>query len=146
MLIRRIARPLLSAVFIGQGVETLRNPKVGADAAQPAVEGLRRLPDPVGSSVPTDPETFARINAAVQISGGVLLATGKVPRIASAVLACTVVPGSLGGHMFWSEADPERKAQKRRDFLTDLSLLGGLGSEKLRPPNLWPSANRLGPS
>jgi uncharacterized membrane protein YphA (DoxX/SURF4 family) len=126
MVIRRIARPLLSAVFIGQGVETLRNPKVGAEAAQPTVEGLRQLPDPVGPNVPTDPETFARINAAVQISGGLLLATGKVPRIASAVLAVTVIPGSLGGHQFWSETDSARKAEKRRGFLTDLSLLGGL--------------------
>jgi uncharacterized membrane protein YphA (DoxX/SURF4 family) len=126
MVIRRIARPLLSAVFIGQGVETLRNPKLGAEAAQPTVEGLRQLPDPVGPNVPTDPETFARINAAVQISGGLLLATGKVPRIASAVLAFTVVPGSLGGHQFWTETDQARKAEKRRAFLTDLSLLGGL--------------------
>lgn len=126
MLIRRIARPLLSAVFIGQGVETLRNPTVGAEAAQPTVEGLRQLPDPVGGNVPTDPETFARINAAVQISGGLLLATGKVPRLASAVLAFTVIPGSLGGHQFWSETDATRKAEKRRGFLTDLSLLGGL--------------------
>jgi uncharacterized membrane protein YphA (DoxX/SURF4 family) len=126
MVIRRIARPLLSAVFIGQGVETLRNPQAGAEAAKPTVEGLRQLPDPVGPNVPTDPETFARINAAVQISGGLLLATGKVPRIASAVLAFTVVPGSLGGHQFWSETDPARKAEKRRGFLNDLSLLGGL--------------------
>ncbi len=126
MVIRRIARPLLSAVFIGQGVETLRNPQVGAEAAQPTVEGLRQLPDPVGPNVPTDPETFARINAAVQISGGLLLATGKVPRIASAVLALTVVPGSLGAHQFWTETDSTRKAEKRRGFLTDLSLLGGL--------------------
>ncbi len=126
MLIRRIARPLLSAVFIGQGVETLRNPTVGAEAAQPAMEGLRQLPDPVGTKVPTDPETFARINAAVQISGGLLLATGKVPRVASAVLAFTVIPGSLGHHQFWSETDSARKAEKRRGFLTDISLLGGL--------------------
>jgi uncharacterized membrane protein YphA (DoxX/SURF4 family) len=126
MVIRRIARPLLSAVFIGQGVETLRNPQVGVEAARPTMEGLRQLPDPVGPNVPTDPETFARINAAVQISGGLLLATGKLPRIASAVLAFTVIPGSLGGHQFWSETDPARKVEKRRGFLTDLSLLGGL--------------------
>jgi uncharacterized membrane protein YphA (DoxX/SURF4 family) len=126
MLIRRIARPLLSAVFIGQGVDSLRNPKAAADAARPTVEGLQALPDPVGSKVPSDVETFARINAAVQIGGGLLLATGKMPRVASAALACTVIPGNLGAHMFWTEVDPERKAQKRRDFLTDLSLLGGL--------------------
>ncbi len=55
-----------------------------------------------------------------------MLATGRLPRLASAALVATVVPGSLGGHLFWTETDPERKAQQRRDFLTDLSLLGGL--------------------
>ncbi|MCV7093049.1 DoxX family protein, partial [Mycobacterium interjectum] len=126
MLIRRIARPLLSAVFIGQGIDSLLNPKPAAEAAAPAVDGLRALPDPVGSAIPSDPQTFAQINAAVQIGGGLLLATGKAPRIASAALAFTVLPANLGAHMFWSESDPALKAQKRKDFLTDLSLLGGL--------------------
>ena len=54
------------------------------------------------------------------------LRPAKLPRIASAALAFTVIPGSLGGHLFWTESDPERKAQKRRGLLTDLSLLGGL--------------------
>ncbi|HEV7580196.1 MAG TPA: DoxX family protein [Mycobacterium sp.] len=126
MLIRRIARPLLSVAFIGQGVDALRNPKPAADAARPALEGIRQLPDPIGAKVPSDPETFARINAAVQVGGGLLLATGKAPRLASAALAFTVIPGSIGGHMFWNESDPQRKADERRALLTDLSLLGGL--------------------
>jgi uncharacterized membrane protein YphA (DoxX/SURF4 family) len=126
MLIRRIARPLLSAVFIGQGIDSLRNPKPAAEAAAPTVDGLRALPDPVGSSIPSDPQTFAQITAAVQIGGGLLLATGKAPRVASAALALTVLPANLGAHMFWSESDPQVKAQKRKDFLTDLSLVGGL--------------------
>jgi uncharacterized membrane protein YphA (DoxX/SURF4 family) len=126
MLIRRIARPLLSAVFIGQGIDSLLNPKPAAEAAAPAVDGLRALPDPVGSSIPSDPQTVAQINAAVQIGGGLLLATGKAPRIASAALALTVLPANLGAHMFWTESDPQLKAQKRMDFLTDLSLVGGL--------------------
>src|ERR1700754_1398896 len=126
MLIRRIARPLLSVAFIGQGVDALRNPKPAADAARPALDGMRKLPDPVGTNVPSDAENFARINAAVQIGGGLLLATGRMPRLASAALAFTVIPGSLGGHMFWNQPDPQRKADERRAFMTDLSLLGGL--------------------
>jgi uncharacterized membrane protein YphA (DoxX/SURF4 family) len=126
MLIRRFARPLLSAVFIGQGIETLRNPSVTLEAAEPTVAALRNLPEPYGDKVPSNPETAARITAAVQVSGGVLLATGKLPRIASAALALTVIPGSLAGHQFWAESDPQRKAEKRRGLLTDLSLLGGL--------------------
>ncbi|ORA16911.1 DoxX family protein [Mycobacterium arosiense] len=126
MVLRRIARPLLSVAFIGQGVNSLLNPKSAAEAAAPAVDGLQALPDSVSSSLPSDPETIAQITAAVQIGGGLLLATGKLPRIASAALAVTVLPANLGTHSFWNESDPVAKAQKRQQFLTDLSLLGGL--------------------
>ena len=126
MVLRRIARPLLSVAFIGQGVNSLLNPKSAAQAAAPAVDGLQALPDSVSSSIPSDPETVAQITAAVQIGGGLLLATGKLPRIASAALAVTVLPANLGTHSFWNESDPAAKAQKRQQFLTDLSLLGGL--------------------
>ena len=86
---------MLAAVFIGQGLDALRSPKLAADAARPTLEGL-------------------------------LLATGRLPRFASAALAATVIPANLGAHMFWSETDQQRKAQKRREFMTDISLLGGL--------------------
>lgn len=117
---------MLAAVFIGQGFEALKSPKPAAEAARPALEGLQKLPDPVGTNVPSDPETFAKITAAVQIGGGLLLASGRLPRLASAALAGTVIPANLGAHMFWDEPDQQLKAEKRRAFLTDLSLLGGL--------------------
>jgi uncharacterized membrane protein YphA (DoxX/SURF4 family) len=126
MVIRRIARPLLSVAFIGQGVESLLNPKSAAEAAAPAVDGLQALPDQVSRNIPADPQTFAQITAGVQIGGGLLLATGKLPRLASAVLAVTVLPANFGSYSFWNEPDPERKAERRREFLKDLSLLGGL--------------------
>jgi uncharacterized membrane protein YphA (DoxX/SURF4 family) len=116
----------LSVAFIGQGVESLRNPRAAADAARPTVEGLQRLPAPEGTTLPTDAQKFAQASAVVQIGAGVLLATGKLPRTASAALAATVIPANLGSHMFWTEDDPQRKAEKRRGFLTDVSLLGGL--------------------
>lgn len=117
---------MLSAVFISRGVEALRSPKPAAQSTQNTLDGLSKLPDPVSTNLPSDAETVARINAAVQIGGGLLLATGKLPRFASAALALTVVPGSLGGHNFWNESDPQRKADERRAFVTDISLIGGL--------------------
>jgi len=117
---------MLSAVFISRGVDSLRSPKPAADATRHTLEGLSKLPDPVGTNVPSNAEKVARVNAAVQIGGGLLLATGKLPRVASAALAFSVVPGSLGGHAFWNEVEPERKAQERRAFVTDISLIGGL--------------------
>ncbi|MEO6794718.1 MAG: DoxX family protein [Mycobacterium sp.] len=126
MLLRRVARPLLSATFIGQGLETLRNPDAAANAVRPGLEYLRRIPDSAIGNLPDNAKRVALVNAAVQIGAGVLLATGKLPRLASAALAATVVPGNLGTHMFWTEDDPERHAEKRRAFLADVSLLGGL--------------------
>ena len=117
---------MLSAVFISRGVEALRSPKPSAQSTQNTLDGLSKLPDPVSTNLPSDAETVARINAAVQIGGGLLLATGKLPRVASAALALTVVPGSLGGHNFWNQTDPQRKAEERRAFVTDISLIGGL--------------------
>src|SRR3984893_7607530 len=61
MLIRRIARPLLSAVFIGQGIDSLLHPKPAAEAAAPAVEGLRSLADPVGMRIRSHLQTLPDI-------------------------------------------------------------------------------------
>ena len=94
MLIRRVARPLLSAVFIGQGIDALRSPQRAAETARPTVEVLRKLPESAATKLPQDPVTLARLNAGVQIGGGLLLASGKMPRVASAALACTVVPAA----------------------------------------------------
>ncbi|HYO04964.1 MAG TPA: DoxX family protein [Mycobacterium sp.] len=126
MLIRRIARPMLATTFITRGVEALRSPKPAADAARPTLEGLSKLPDPVGPNVPTNAETVAKVTAGVQIGAGLLLAVGRLPRLSSAALAVSVVPGSLGGHAFWNETDPARKAAERRALFTDVGLIGGL--------------------
>lgn len=126
MLLRKIARPLLAAAFIGQGVDALRRPQEAGQAARPAFDGLKQLPDEIAAKVPSDVESFAKVNALAQIGGGVLLASGRLPRFAAAVLACTVIPGNAGAHMFWTEPDPQRRTEQRRAFLTDVSLIGGL--------------------
>lgn len=117
---------MLAAAFISQGVDSLRRPMSAADAARPTLVGLRKLPEPVSSRVPESPESFARVTAAAQVGGGLLLASGRLPRLASAMLAATVLPANLGSHMFWSESDPVAKTRQRHEFMIDLSLLGGL--------------------
>ena len=117
---------MLAATFITRGVEALRSPQPAADATRSTLEGLSKLPDPVGPNVPTNAETVAKVNAAVQIGAGLLLAAGKLPRLSSAALAVSVVPGSLGSHSFWNETDSVRKAAERRALLADVGLIGGL--------------------
>ena len=126
MLIRRVARPMLAAAFVTQGVESLRHPHAAGEAARLTLEGLEKLPGTTGDGVPADPDVVAKVTAAAQIGGGLLLATGRLPRLAAATLAVSVIPANLGSHMFWDERDPVRKSRKRRDFMVDVSLLGGL--------------------
>ena len=56
----------------------------------------------------------------------VLLATGRFPRLASTMLAASLIPTTAIEHAFWEETDPSRKAQQRSLFLKNVGLLGGL--------------------
>ena len=113
MLIRRIARPLLSiGIHRPRGRIRCSTPNRRRRPRRRRWMVCGHYPIRLAAAFPTDPETFAQINAAVQIGGGLLLATGKLPRIASAALAFTVLPANLGAHMFWNETDPELKARE----------------------------------
>ncbi|MFW0793034.1 DoxX family protein [Gordonia sp. CPCC 205515] len=127
MLIRRIARPMLASVFVYAGIDSLRNPHKRAEMATPLIDkSVDVLPNSVTDSVPTEPLTLVRANGAVQVGGGVLLATGKFPRVASLALAGSLIPTTIAGHAFWEETDPVKKSMQRTQFLKNTSLLGGL--------------------
>ena len=111
-MIRRLARPLLAATFITEGVDALRNPAPHVALAQGA--GL------------SDAERLVRLNAATKVGGGALLAMNKLPRLSALALAATHLPTAAVRNAFWSESDPQVKAQKRAGLVTDLGLLGGL--------------------
>lgn len=126
MLIRRIARPMLSATFIARGVDTLRDPSTATETTHRTLGVLRALPGPVGAGVPNNADAVARVNAVVQVAGGLLLALGRAPRLTAAALAVTMIPRSVGSQAFLKDSDPQHAAAQRREFLTDVSLLGGL--------------------
>ena len=112
MLVRRLARPMLSSIFVVGGFNTLRNPDHAAPAAAPVVDKLRSvLPQQVASLIPSDTTTAVRVNAGAQVVSGVLLATGKFPRVASLVLAGSLLPTTLAGHPFWEEHDPQERSR-----------------------------------
>jgi uncharacterized membrane protein YphA (DoxX/SURF4 family) len=76
--------------------------------------------------LPENPETLVRLNAVAQLVAAGALATGRVPRISSAVLAASLVPTTMAGHEFWNETDPEARANQRIHFFKNVSMLGGL--------------------
>ncbi|MGY0488438.1 DoxX family protein [Streptomyces sp. WG-D5] len=113
---------MLASVFVAGGLSTLRAPERVAPAAEPvAVPVANRVPQ-----LPEEPEQLVRINGAVHVGAGLLLATGIAPRLAALALAGTLVPTTLAGHAWWKEKDPERRAEQRNHFLKNVSLMGGL--------------------
>jgi uncharacterized membrane protein YphA (DoxX/SURF4 family) len=121
-LTRRIARPMLAAIFIAEGIDALRDPEHKAKAAQavtvPLVEWMPSLPD--------DPELLVRVNGAVQVGAGVLLATGRFRRLASVALIGSIIPTTYAGHRFWEEEEGAARSEQQMHFLKNLGLLGGL--------------------
>ncbi|MGW0040783.1 DoxX family membrane protein [Rhodococcus sp. NPDC003348] len=126
MIVRRIARPLLSTVFIAGGIDAFRNPAAKVPAATAVEQAADRLPASISEKVPSDPETLVKINAAVQVGAGALLAVGKAPRLAALALAGSLAPTTVVGHAFWNVEDPAQRAAQRMQFFKNLSLLGGL--------------------
>ena len=103
-LVRRVARPLLAAIFVVQGLDQLRHPSALKPKVAPFAEQLAPL------GLPNDPELLVRANGATMVGGGALLATGRVPRLASLALAGALVPTTYVGHPFWAETDPADQA------------------------------------
>jgi uncharacterized membrane protein YphA (DoxX/SURF4 family) len=119
---RRVARPLLSSIFIVGGMDAARHPDTKTKAADPVVQKIAgKVP-----GVPQDTQRAVQLNGAVMVGAGTLLALGKWRRLSSLALIATIVPTTYAGHRFWEETDERTKAQQRVHFLKNLGLLGGL--------------------
>ncbi|MFC5380581.1 DoxX family protein [Aquipuribacter nitratireducens] len=117
---RRIARPLLAAVFVHSGVDALRDPSRPAERAAPLVKAAAER-----FGIPDDPVLAARVNGGVMVAGGLGMATGVLPRTSALALAASLVPTTYAGHAFWEYPKEEQK-QHRIQFLKNLGLLSGL--------------------
>lgn len=122
-LVRTVARPMLSAIFVTGGLDSVRKPAGKAPAAE-------QVAPSIASRIPVlrdqDPETLVMLNGAVHLGAGALLALGKLPRLSALALAATLVPTTLGAHRFWDEDDPSARAVQQVQFSKNVSLLGGL--------------------
>jgi uncharacterized membrane protein YphA (DoxX/SURF4 family) len=119
---RRIARPLLASIFVVGGFDAVRNPAGKVAKARAVTDPLR---EEIGTAA-LDTETVVRVNGCVQIFAGVLLATGKVRRLACFILMGSLIPTTYAGHRFWEETDETARTQQKMHFLKNLGLLGGL--------------------
>ncbi len=125
---RLIARPMLASMFVVGGLNAVRHADKLAPAAEPVADKVvpeikKRAPQ---VPLPEDPVAQVRLNGAVQVLGGLALATGRAPRLSALALATTLVPTTVAGHAFWEESDPQTKADQKIHFFKNVSMLGGL--------------------
>ena len=129
-LLRAGYRTMLASYFISSGVKAVRNPAPLAPLAQPLAEKVVPLvkkyaPAEVAGYVPEDPTTLVRLNGALQIAGGLALATGRGRRVGALLLAGSLIPSTLAKYPFWSQSG-EEAAASRSHFAKNVSLLGGV--------------------
>ncbi len=134
---------MLASIFIVQGYETLRRPEKVVKKADPVVQPIAKRV----SFVPDDTEKAVRINGAVQLVGGTLLAVGWFPRLSALAIASTLVPTTAAGHRFWEATDDQERAQQRIHFLKNAAMFGGLliaaGDTVGRPSLAWRSRHAV---
>ena len=119
--VRRIARPMLAAIFVTGGLDALLHPAERAKIAAPLVT---KLSGPL--NLPDDPEMLVRANGATMVAAGTMLGLGTFPRLAAAALAGALIPTTYAAHAFWTVKDPAARAQQKTHFLKNVGLLGGV--------------------
>lgn len=138
---RLLARPMLASIFVVGAATALKSTSGPAAKADPVTSRLVPLARKAGIPLPEDPETLVKINAGLQIGAGLMLATGRAPRLSAGVLAASLVPTTLAGHRFWEVDDPTQRTQQRLHFFKNVSLVGGLviasGDTEGKPGVAW---------
>ena len=134
--IRFIARPMLAAGYIINGVERLRRPEAAAASIGPLLTQARKHVD-----IPLDAPTIARATGAAQVAAGSLLAIGRFPRISATILVGTYLLDTVGERLSAEKATSkdDKKARNERTLLRT-SMLGGalLASvDTAGRPGLW---------
>lgn len=121
---RLIARPMLAAYFVADGIDAVRKPASHVEKftrVQPLLE--RAGVPPVLSS---DAVMLTRVSGAISLVAGLCLATGRRPRTAALTLAVLNIPVTLLNNPVWQASDAEERKEKMRGLLRGLGLGGGL--------------------
>jgi putative oxidoreductase len=130
--LRLIARPMLASMFVVGGIDSVTHPWGKVPRAEKVADQVPGIAEKIaariapGLPVPTDPATLIRINGGVQVLAGLTLATGRMPRLSSLVLAASLAPTTYAGHPFWEEKDKTARAAQRIQFFKNISMMGGL--------------------
>lgn len=152
-MVRFVARSLLAGFFVVHGAKAVKNPDPFVEDAEGVAGKLSPLlhrvaPEQISARIPDDTRSLVRLNGAVQVLGGLALASGIGRRAGAGALAAALIPTTLAEHAFWAvKDDPEARNAKFGQFLKNAALFGGLliaaGDTEGRPGVAWRTKHGL---
>ncbi len=127
-LLRAAARTMLASYFVVNGLRAYRHPEEFAAAAEPLADRIlplaSSLPPSAAAYLPEDTTGLVKASGALQVLGGLSLATGLGRRVGAGALAVTMVP-----HVVAALPGRARGAERsvKQSLLTkNVALLGGV--------------------
>ena len=119
---RAAGRVSLAWMFIRASSDVFKDPDRATGTAGPLLAKARNAcPVPL----PADRD-IVRLNAALQVATGVMIAANVAPRLAATALVVSMVPTTLAGHAYWTVDDPALRPNQRTQFNKNLAMIGGL--------------------
>lgn len=138
-LLRLIARPLLAAPFIVDGLDAVTRPAKHVERLKAVTNGLERLGLP--PVIDSDAALLTRASGAVSVLAGLGLAAGAAPRSCATVLAALNVPLTLVNNPVWLGSSAPVRAARLSGLTRGAALGAGLVMAALdrggRPSLAW---------
>lgn len=110
--LRRLARLLMSAIFVVGAGDALRNPGPRAKAVD-----WMGLPQP---------DRLVQASSAGLLISGLALALGIKEREAAILAFTLLVPTTVGGHPYWRVEDEQARRGQQIHFMKNVTILGAL--------------------
>ncbi|MDO5492744.1 MAG: DoxX family protein [Nesterenkonia sp.] len=124
-LTRKIARPLLGAAFVAEGIGRLRHSGEAGDKLESSLQELESMV-PQAEQVTGNPQRTAQVLGGVEVAAGAALAIGRFPRTAACVLSGVQLVNTYVEYRGAQLDDVGDLQSQRATLLKNLAILGGL--------------------
>ena len=124
MMITLLARPLLAAPFIAEGIDAVRKPEKHAERFEALEPALAKMGLP--PVLTSDAQLLARALGGASAIAGLCLATGRKPRTAALALAALNLPLVVLNNPVWRARSKEERKESTSALLKGGALAGGL--------------------
>lgn len=137
--LRLLARPLLAAPFVLDGISAIRNPHEHVERAEPLRPLMERI-----TGTPLDDRALVlatRVAGATTLLASLAFASGKAPRTSAAYLGAIAVPIALVNNPVWTARDADTRIAHTKGLLLRGALVGAMAIASVdrqgRPSAHW---------